>query len=558
VSAASRNGQPVAPPQNLEAEQSVLGAVLLSDTALPAVIEESLRPEDFYREGHGRIYRAMLDLHTAGEPIDALTLTEHLKQAGDLEAVGGRAAIDMLAGAVPAVGNVRQYARIVRDNAMLRRLLGASYEIQARVESNGAPPRELVVMAEKAITGLLEQVPDRAVDRTVDGAQFILDGPAHVPAVWGAGEEVLWAEGEPLMVYAPQGVGKTTIAQQLALARIGLRDQLLDLPVAADDRRVLYLACDRPNQARRSLRRMVTEADRARLAEQLVVWTGPLPFDVVREPRRLAAFALEREAGTLIIDSLKDIAVGLADDAVGSAVNIAIQHVISAGIEVCDLHHPRKSNAANPKPKALDDVYGSTWLTAGHGSIVLLWGKAGDLVVEFEHKKHPADEVSPFKVAHDHATGRSRRHRPISLLEQLRDAADGLTVRDAAVLMFGSSSPEDNEIEKARRKLRALEDEGKAELREPGGPRQPGRYFPTVRGLRGLAVTPEREPTYQPTDSPHPAHAEPTEPTESPSAPLPLLKESGPGTWAHEQSNGTGPDSSTRSAIFDYEPEEDE
>jgi replicative DNA helicase len=143
---------PAAPPQNLEAEQSVLGAVLLSDTALPAlIIDERLHPEDFYRESHGRIFQAMLDLHGAGEPVDALTLVEHLKQNGQLEAVGGRAAVDLLAGSVPAVGNVRQYARIVRENAMLRRLLRASYEIQARVHSHEAPPRELVDMAERSI-----------------------------------------------------------------------------------------------------------------------------------------------------------------------------------------------------------------------------------------------------------------------------------------------------------------------------------------------------------------------------------------------------------------------
>src|SRR3712207_6168526 len=143
---------PVAPPQNLEAEQSVLGAVLLSDTALPAlIIDERLHPEDFYRESHGRIYQAMLDLHAAGQPVDALTLVEHLKQSGDLDAVGGRAAVDVLAGSVPAVGNVRQYARIVRENAMLRRLLRASYDIQAKVHSHEAPPRELVDMAERSI-----------------------------------------------------------------------------------------------------------------------------------------------------------------------------------------------------------------------------------------------------------------------------------------------------------------------------------------------------------------------------------------------------------------------
>jgi replicative DNA helicase len=150
---AERNGgASAAPPQNLEAEQSVLGAVLLSDTALPAlIIDERLQPEDFYRESHGTVFQAMLDLHAVGEPVDALTLVEHLKQSGQLDQVGGRAAVDLLAGSVPAVGNVRQYARIVRENAMLRRLLHASYEIQARVHSHEAPPRELVDLAEQAI-----------------------------------------------------------------------------------------------------------------------------------------------------------------------------------------------------------------------------------------------------------------------------------------------------------------------------------------------------------------------------------------------------------------------
>jgi len=142
----------VAPPQNLEAEQSVLGAVLLSDTTLPAlIIDEKLHPDDFYRPSHGLVYQAMLDLHSIGEPVDALTLVEHLKQAGQLDSVGGRATIDLLSAAVPSVGNVRQYAKIVRDNAMLRRLLHASFDIQQRVHSHEAPPRELVDLAERAI-----------------------------------------------------------------------------------------------------------------------------------------------------------------------------------------------------------------------------------------------------------------------------------------------------------------------------------------------------------------------------------------------------------------------
>ncbi len=146
------DGGPLTPPHNLEAEQSVLGAVLLSDTVMPSlIIDERLNPDDFYREAHGRIYEAMLALHSQGEPVDALTLTEHLKQAGELDVVGGRAAIDVLSGSVPAISNLRQYARIVRENAMLRRLLHATYEIQQRVHTHEAPPRELVDLAERSI-----------------------------------------------------------------------------------------------------------------------------------------------------------------------------------------------------------------------------------------------------------------------------------------------------------------------------------------------------------------------------------------------------------------------
>jgi replicative DNA helicase len=141
-----------APPHSIEAEQSVLGAMLLSDrTHYAFVIEEGLKPEDFYRERHREVYESMLALFTAAESIDVLTVTEHLRSRGRLDAAGGQAEIDALTAAVPAVGNLRQYAQIVRDRALLRRLLAASYEIQASVHGHEAPPREIVERAERAV-----------------------------------------------------------------------------------------------------------------------------------------------------------------------------------------------------------------------------------------------------------------------------------------------------------------------------------------------------------------------------------------------------------------------
>jgi replicative DNA helicase len=136
----------------MEAEQSVLGAILLSERPLYAlVIEEGLRPDDFYSERHRVIYEAMLELYNQSEPVDPLTVAERLKVTGKLDAAGGVAAVDELTGAVPYAGNARHYAQIVRESALMRRLLTATYEIQASVLEHRAAPRDLIEQAERSV-----------------------------------------------------------------------------------------------------------------------------------------------------------------------------------------------------------------------------------------------------------------------------------------------------------------------------------------------------------------------------------------------------------------------
>jgi replicative DNA helicase len=138
------------PPHNLDAEKSVLGAVLLDERHLfGLLVEEQLRPEHFYREQHGAVFTAMLELHNTSRKIDHLTVAEILREQGKLELVGGPEAIEELAGWVPAAGHAREYGRIVRDDWQKRELLTASYEIQASVLSREAGARELVERAER-------------------------------------------------------------------------------------------------------------------------------------------------------------------------------------------------------------------------------------------------------------------------------------------------------------------------------------------------------------------------------------------------------------------------
>ncbi|HJX75097.1 MAG TPA: DnaB-like helicase N-terminal domain-containing protein, partial [Gaiella sp.] len=116
------------PPQNLEAEEAVLGAMLLSETAIGAVTE-IVDASDFYRGSHGTVYRTCLALWAKGEPVDAITLANELEERGELEQIGGTARVAELAALVSATANVEHYARIVKETATLRGLIRAGQEI---------------------------------------------------------------------------------------------------------------------------------------------------------------------------------------------------------------------------------------------------------------------------------------------------------------------------------------------------------------------------------------------------------------------------------------------
>jgi replicative DNA helicase len=149
---------PQVPPQNLDAEESVLGAMMLSPGAIAAV-SEVLAPDgrEFYRESHGKIYRGALALYAKGEPVDAITLVDELDERGELEDVGGKVRVHELAALVPASANAGHYAQIVKETATLRGLIRVGGEI-ARLgwERPGETP-ELVDRAEQILFDLAQE-----------------------------------------------------------------------------------------------------------------------------------------------------------------------------------------------------------------------------------------------------------------------------------------------------------------------------------------------------------------------------------------------------------------
>src|SRR3954447_1919652 len=144
------------PPQNLDAEESVLGAMMLSPGAIGAV-SEVVSAADFYRESHGTIFKAALGLYQKGEPVDAITLVDELEERGELESVGGRQRIHELASLVPATSNAAHYARIVREMATLRGLIRAGSEIARLGFDRPGETVDLVDRAEQIVFELSQQ-----------------------------------------------------------------------------------------------------------------------------------------------------------------------------------------------------------------------------------------------------------------------------------------------------------------------------------------------------------------------------------------------------------------
>ncbi len=144
------------PPQNLEAEQSVLGAILLENESVNQALE-ILSSDDFYRESHREIFRAMVELTDKNQPVDAITLTDALRARGILESIGGPAYIAELATCVPIAANVAHYARIVRERAVLRSLASIATDIASSAYEAPQNVDEFLDQAEHRIFEISER-----------------------------------------------------------------------------------------------------------------------------------------------------------------------------------------------------------------------------------------------------------------------------------------------------------------------------------------------------------------------------------------------------------------
>jgi replicative DNA helicase len=214
-------------PNNLDAERSVLGAILLDNNALNAAIE-NLRAEDFFLDQHRRVFTQMIALSEAQQAIDLITLTEELHRRGDLEASGGAPYLASLADGMPKVSNIEHYARIVKEKAMLRNLIHTTHNIQQRAFEGEDGADMILDNAESSIFLLAE---DRVNAGLIPVKDIVRDNFERLEKIFKEGKSITgiptgYVEldkltsglqpSELLILAARPSQGKTALALNLA------------------------------------------------------------------------------------------------------------------------------------------------------------------------------------------------------------------------------------------------------------------------------------------------------------------------------------------------------
>jgi replicative DNA helicase len=175
------------PPHNLQAEESLLGAMLLSRDAIAAVAEVRLHPDDFYKPTHGHIYDAIERLYERGDPADPVTVAEELRRDGLLDAIGGSATLVSLQAGTPATSNAQRYARIVEEHSLLRRLIGVAGEI---AEMGYSVPDDVTDAVDRAEAMVFEVAQHRVADTLAPLRELLSANLDRLEALYERGESI--------------------------------------------------------------------------------------------------------------------------------------------------------------------------------------------------------------------------------------------------------------------------------------------------------------------------------------------------------------------------------
>lgn len=215
------------PPQSIEAEESIISAVLLDNNTLLDVLEV-LSPEDFYKTAHQKIFYVITELFTEGEPVDLVTLAERLKTKGLLETVGGAAYLAKIVDTAPFPANARHYAKIIHDKAVLRRMITAANDIVHRCYAESGNIDDVIDYAEASLFDIADHKGKQnffPIGKIIDTTIYALEdrrgntsGVRGVPSGFKKLDELTSGfQGSDLIILAARpGMGKTALALNFA------------------------------------------------------------------------------------------------------------------------------------------------------------------------------------------------------------------------------------------------------------------------------------------------------------------------------------------------------
>jgi replicative DNA helicase len=234
--------------------------------------------------------------------------------------------------------------------------------------------------------------------------EFAYPKPYTGVALWGRDDEVLWAAGEPLWIAGPTGTGKTTLAQQLVIARLGLLNVVLGYPVLSSPGRVLYVMSNRPVQAKESFRRMISEQDAAMLKDRLVGLEQLDLDELGTSTTALLAIAQRARAETIVIDDTLAVRTIMKPGGLTTLVAGARRCAEERIQVLCIAQGPK----ARRMPAFVRRLTAGEGIGSGTGTTAELDGAPGDLVLPLTFWNLPAQDVGPLTIEHDHLRGVTR------------------------------------------------------------------------------------------------------------------------------------------------------
>ncbi|OEF97339.1 replicative DNA helicase [Desulfuribacillus alkaliarsenatis] len=314
------------PPHHVEAEQAVLGSILLDNNAL-ITVSEFLQPEDFYRKNHEIIYRAAIDIYEKNEPVDLVTLTTHLQSKQLIEAAGGITYLTELANGVPSAANAEFYARKIEEKAILRRLIGAANEISKKGYDGGDEIAELLDLAESKIFEVSQRKMGKAFAEIKD---VLMDTFNRIEKLHSQRGEVTglptgyteldrltsgFQKSDLIIIAARPSVGKTAFALNVA-QNIGIHSKV---PVAifslemSKDQLVQRMLCAEANIDANRLRTGNLQEDdwpkmtmaMGRLADAPIFIDDSANLTVLEMRAKLRRLQAEHGLGLVLIDYLQ-------------------------------------------------------------------------------------------------------------------------------------------------------------------------------------------------------------------------------------------------------------